>query len=83
MSIAEPDAKERWDPNRAVDKLKSGVMHKVREQQEVQKRSPTKERPRKPPFPIPDPTTSSAAEAGPCSSLITKPKIQIDEGMTP
>jgi len=76
LPIVGPDAGELWDPNKAVDKLKSGVMHKVRKQ-EAQKRR--KERPQKPPLPILGVRTSSA---GPSSSLIT-PEIQIDEGTTP
>ena len=67
MSIAGPDVGEHWDPNKAVDKLKSGVMHKVREQK-AQKRMARKERPQKPPLPILGATTT---------------EIQIDEGTTP
>jgi hypothetical protein len=83
MAIGAAYQGERWDPNEAVDKLKSGVMSRFREQQ--QKRSPARERPRKPAFLEPEggTTTSSETHGGPSNPTTTTPQVQADEGTTP
>jgi hypothetical protein len=82
MAVAAPDQGERWDPNKAVDKLKTGVLNRFREQQEAQKRSPTRERPTKPPLTTSDDPASTEEEGAVPSSSSTAPQIKIDEGTT-
>jgi hypothetical protein len=81
MAVAAPDQGERWDPNKAVDNLKTGVLNRFREQQEAQKRSPTRDRLTKLPFPTSENPASLEEEAGPSSSSKAT-QIKIDEGTT-
>ena len=66
-SVVSVSEGERWDPNKQLDKLKSGVISKLREQQ---RRSPTS-----PPMRSPG-TTTEAGEEPP-------PKISVDDGTNP
>ena len=66
-SVVSTTEAEQWDPNKQLDKLKSGVISKLREQQ---KRSPTGS-PTQPPT-----TTTEGGEEPP-------PKISIDDGTNP
>jgi hypothetical protein len=64
---------ERWDPNRSLDKLKTGVIHKLLEQQQQQQQQQEKRSETVPEAPASEGDMNRAVEGSP-------PDLLVDDG---